>query len=79
MEWGTSGSVDGTTTVPITFFKPFTTNTYTVAGSMSSPQSAGDKSNCWRTDSLTTKGFNLISQFEGWNGPGVMRWVAIGF
>jgi hypothetical protein len=79
MEWGTTQSVDGTTTVPIKFLKPFTTNTYTVAGSASSPQSAGDKSNIWRSQNLRTDGFDVVSQFEGWNGPGVIRWLAVGF
>lgn len=79
IEWGTTESVDGGVTIPITFLKPFTTSAYTVAGSMSSPQSAGDKSNCWRSQDLTQTGFTLVSQFEGWNGPGVIRWLVVGF
>ena len=79
MEWGTTGSVDGDVVIPVNFLKPFTTSTYTVAGSMSSPQSAGDKTNCWRSQSLTTTGFTLVAQFSGWNGPGVIRWLAVGF
>jgi len=77
IQWGRVGGMGNGNTVTVTLPTSFATTNYSVVGSTTYQQSAGDKRSTWSTDSYNVNNFMMVSHFEQYGGNTIF-WTAIG-